>query len=325
MEEMTVIAYGLNIIGCLWSCILLLSLRQLRETQNQKYRLACRILALASLIVALGHSVMMVVNEKMHAQSDICSFPVILIASLQALLFTSLLLLLVRGQFVTGKNILKLGSPTLLFTLLYAGACLLWDDKAVYNFAEWSASLSNPPLLIRSLFTLAYAIQITVFTRIFFREHRRYLDMLDEIHNTDKHLELRWVTIAFCAALFIGVCALLMALFPDIRLEAFFIFIFAVFYPIFSIQYANFHYTYEKVRRQITAIDETLPPPPDETNMEELITYLEPIEYNQLFIRIEDYLKKESPYIDPNFKRSDLLLALGTNAIWQLLSVVPQV
>ena len=321
MEEMNAIAYGLNIIGCLWSCILLFSLRQLRETRNPKYRLACRILALASLIVAMGHTIMMTVNGEIHTQSDICSFPIILIASLQALLFTTLLLLLISGSYVTGKNILRLGSPALLFTLLYIVTCLLWDDKAVYNFTDWSASLSNPPLLVRSLFTFTYAGQIAVFTIIFFREHRQYRLILEGIGNKERHKELRWVTAAFCSALFIGICALILALFPDARLEAFFILIFAVFYPAFTIQYANFHYTYEQVRQHISKSDTTLPPPPAESEMDELITYLEPMEYNQLFNRMDDLLKKERLHLDPNFKRSELMLALGTNERYLAVAV----
>ena len=48
-------------------------------------------------------------------------------------------------------------------------------------------------------------------------------------------------------------------------------------------------------------------------DMGDLICYLQSGDSNHLFEELEAYLQKEQPYLDYNFKRDDLIKALGTN------------
>ena len=92
-----------------------------------------------------------------------------------------------------------------------------------------------------------------------------------------------------------------------------FSFLIVVFYPAFAWLYTNYHYTYEMLRRFIVEQDGKLPQPPLEADMGDLICYLQSGDSNHLFEELEAYLQKEQPYLDYNFKRGDLIKALGTN------------
>ena len=92
-----IIAYATSITSCLGSCIILLFLNHGNIETNPVYLKARRILALATFLVAAGHIVSLTVRKWQPVMLDIASFPVVLIASSQALLFTFSLILLFNG------------------------------------------------------------------------------------------------------------------------------------------------------------------------------------------------------------------------------------
>ena len=308
-----IIAYVTSITSCLGSCVILLFLNHGNIETNPVYLKARRILALATFLVAAGHIVSLTVRKWQPVMLDIASFPVVLIASSQALLFTFSLILLFNGQYVTRRRILLYAAPSLLFTLAYIGASLIWKDHPVYIYQGWESLVINPPFLIRSLYLLTYIIQLGFYTKLFLRERHIYLSLLGEVKPEDRWLKLGQVTNAFFLAAGIGLCALSLALNPHLPHEIFVTFLFAVFYFAFGIFYANFSSTYQNVR---TRIREQKAPfsPPAEADMDELICYLQPDDdNNRLFKDIEAYFRKEQPHLDPNFKISDLPRAIGAN------------
>lgn len=306
-------AYASNITACIGGCSDLLLRRPYRQEQNPVYLKACYSLALATFLVALGHVVSQSANGWKPVPLELFSFPVTLIASSQAILFTFSLILLFNTRYVTWWRILLHAAPTIIFTLLYAGACLIWEDHYIYEYSQLKIQAITPPLLIRMLYMLVYIVQLGIYIRLFMRERRTYLALLGEVKPEDRWLKLGQVTYAFFSAFAIGLCALSLALNPQVVHEVVVIFIFAAFYMVFANFYANFDDTYHKVRIRIQELDETLPPPPPEADMEELICYLQPEEDNHLFKEIEAYFQKEQPYLDPNFKISDLPRAIGAN------------
>ena len=118
---------------------------------------------------------------------------------------------------------------------------------------------------------------------------------------------------AFLYALSIGIGAWVLLVCPGPIPEFSFSFLIVVFYPAFAWLYTNYHHTYEMLRRFIVEQDGKLPQPPLEADMGDLICYLQSGDSNHLFEELEAYLQKEQPYLDYNFKRDDLIKALGTN------------
>ena len=307
-----IIAYATSITSSLGSCAILLFLNHGNIEINPTYLKARRILALASFLVAIGHLVSLTVRQWQPVGLDIASFPVILIASSQALLFTFSLILLFNGRYVTWQRILLHAGPSLLFTLTYAGASLIWKDQSLYDYPVWKALATNPPFLIRTLYLLTYIVQLGIYTKLFLHERHTYLSLLGEVKSEDRWLKLGQVTNAFFLASGIGLCALSLALDPYLPHEIIVTVLFAIFYFAFGIFYANFSSTYQNVRARIR--EQNAPfSPPAEADMEELICYLQPDDDNHLFKDIEAYFQKEQPYLDPDFRISDLPRAIGAN------------
>ena len=218
-----------------------------------------------------------------------------------------------RRDLATRQRILLHATPSLLFTLAYAGACLIWKDHPVYAYSEWKSLVTNPPSLIRTLYLLAYIIQSGIYAKLFLHERHTYLSLLGGVKTEDRWLKLGQVTSAFFLASGIGLCTLSLALNPYLPHEITVTFLFTVFYFAFGIFYANFSSTYRDVRTRIREQNSAFSPPAG-ADMEELICYLQPDDdNNRLFKDIEAYFQKEQPYLDPDFRISDLPRTIGAN------------
>ena len=211
IHTLYIIAYATSTTSCLGSCAILLFLNYGNIETNPVYLKARRILAFATFLVAIGLLISLTTRKWQPVGWDIASFPVTLIASSQTLLFTFSLILLFNEQYATRQRILLHATPSLLFTLAYAGACLIWKDHPVYAYSEWKSLVTNPPSLIRTLYLLAYIIQSGIYAKLFLHERHTYLSLLGGVKTEDRWLKLGQVTSAFFLASGIGLCTLSLA------------------------------------------------------------------------------------------------------------------
>ncbi|MDR1556927.1 MAG: helix-turn-helix transcriptional regulator [Tannerellaceae bacterium] len=300
------IAYITNIITCLIITLIFLTLKYFRHNQPAKYRLACQVLALAVSILGIGNALVYYWGNGQYMTVDIFSFFIIFIAFLQAWLFSFLLIMLLRETYVTRKNLIL----HLLPALCYAGAYLLslvwWDDIPVFSFSEWMRNvLHNPPLFIRSLSFLLYFTQLGVYTYVFFRERDIYLHEYGNQFNLRQMPELKGVTNSFLFALFIGCVSITSSIFPSQIYDTALTFAITAFYIIFSIYYANFHYTYITLISPAatplrSSIQAPLHPPAQTRN-------------HRLFAQAERQMNEKQWYLDPSFNRTEFARILCTN------------
>lgn len=307
------ISYILNAISCFIAGGLLLLLKPLRQATNRKYRIACRTLAVASLIVGAGHLLTVLFDDSSLLEIGIFAFPILVIGASQALLFTFLLIVLFREGYVTKRNIIIHALPFIVLTILYVIACRIWDDPVVHTWQELIAQLTNPPLLIRLLAGVVYLVQLVIYTAVFFRERKIYQQELDHLAHIPERLELRWVTYAFLSALTIGILAFSLCLFVTITYEAIVTTIFSVYYLTVAICYVNYFYTYETLRHNLIRANDTVIS--TDTNIETLVAGLAQIQSAQkdLFSRVQELMEKDKLYLDPSFNRNKLAQVLFTN------------
>jgi len=309
------ISYILNAIACFIAGGLLLLLKPLRHATNQKYRIACRTLAVASLIVGAGHLLTVLFDDSSLLEMGIFAFSILVIGASQALLFTFLLIVLFREGYVTKKNIIIHALPFIILTVLYAAACQIWDDPVVYTWQELIAQLTSPPLFIRVLAGVVYLAQLVIYTIIFFRERMIYQQELDHLAHIPERLELRWVTYAFLSALTIGILAFSLCFFITITYEAIITTIFSAYYLIIAICYVNYYYTYETLRSNLIQINKNALSTDNNTNMETLVAGLVQVQSHEtdLFSRVQELMEKDKLYLDPAFNRNRLAQMLFTN------------
>lgn len=296
---------------CLINSLLLLMLKPLKDSTIPRYRTACRFLALASGLVAAGHIAILCSGTGQDAIKELFYFPVILISASQALLFTFLLLFLFRGRSVTKRNILRHALPMIVLTAAYFLSRLLRDDVRAADFGAWMANIDNPPLLIRSLAGLTYIVQLGIYTRFFLRERSIYLRHVKAVLHPPERLELNWTTRVFFYALGIGIAAISLCFIPDNSYNTALNLLFATFYPLVSIYYGNYQHLYNQLRQQL----EPAASAEEEKgkDMEDLVDKLAEMQGHGLFMRVQNYMESNLPYLNPDFSRDDLARAIGSN------------
>ena len=303
IEPVHKIAYVINIAVSLLLTFILIFFKPLRDNKSRKYRLACWALASATFIVGLGGAAVYF-DYSSHATVDLFSFTSLLVCFLQAWLFTFLLTLIFCEKYVTRKTVVFHLTPTLVFVLAYLVSLVWWENARVLSFDDWLLHLDNPPLLIRSFGAVLYFVQLGVFTFIFLRERRIYLNDSGNRFDVEDSLELHWVTNSFFFALFIGILAISSCLFPSLIYDTLLTFAITVFYTVITINYANFHYTYG------TLYVETAGP---FASAQKHVIIRTSERNNNLFDQAEQLMKEEKLYLDPSFNRQELMRLLCTN------------
>lgn len=309
--------YLLSGLLCLLTATALVCLKQLRQIRIRKYLYACRALALATGVVGAGDLLTSAVGGSELAELGMLAFPVLLVASSQSLLFTFLLTLLFREEYVTRRNIRLHALPTIVLTAAYLTTRCFVDDPAIFSWHEWRAQLGNPAVLVRSLFCLTYVVQLAVYTRLFFRQRAIYKDNLSVLDDIPRQAELRWVTRVFLYALGIGGLALTLCFCVSTAYELSITGFFAAFYATVGYHYVNYHTTYNVIREKLCKANAGTPPEKTDTGLDTLVSQLAQKRIQEadqkLFDQAERLMIEGLPFLDPHFNRKELVTALFTN------------
>ena len=235
------IIYYFNIFGCLTMGMALLLIQTAPQLINPHYRNAKRFLGIASIIVALCNALILY-NRVQESVAEIFAMPVLVAAQLQAALFTFIVLILFHSPYVCRQNILRHLCPTLFFVGLYLLTILLFPDVRIYSVDEYIANITNPVLLLRTVFARTYLTQIVIYVRLFRREQRNYIAKIENyFSDTDKY-EFRWASRLFYEAACIGIAVLVFSIFPAPLFDGIITVVITVYYFDFGVRYINYQY-----------------------------------------------------------------------------------
>ena len=235
------IIYYFNIFGCLTMGMALLLIQTAPQLINPHYRNAKRFLGIASIIVALCNALILY-NRVQESVAEIFAMPVLVAAQLQAALFTFIVLILFHSPYVCRRNILRHLCPTLFFVGLYLLTILLFPDVRIYSVDEYIANITNPVLLLRTVFAATYLTQIVIYVRLFRREQRNYIAKIENYFSDTGKYEFRWASRLFYEAACIGIAVLVFSIFPAPLFDGIITVVVTVYYFNFGVRYINYQY-----------------------------------------------------------------------------------
>jgi len=150
-----------------------------------------------------------------------------IVSSFQALLFTYSLIILINAFYVTKKRLIIQLIPIILFCALTITGS--WFEN--YFFLK----------TIVVLFGTYYFALLIYYTYLFITEVTKFKVGIKDFFSDDEEKRLKWVVIAFCYSLAIGLWALLIILFPQKNLlEIIFSIVCLIFYPYLAFRYMNY-------------------------------------------------------------------------------------
>ena len=236
------------IMGCFYMVIIFMGFSLLPDRGSKKYRIFLRFLAGAYLITA----VLKLVDMKFDgAMLDLISMQTIVIASLQAPVFTFSLITLINPRFVTRSYFWKHLMPVFILIMLYVLTALVWGSPKIFSFVIFKLVASHPAVLVRVLFLVYYVFQLLFLYRMFCVLAKIYEEKLNNYIADHQYSSLTGVRYLFYAMLVVAVCTLLSCFMLTEPLLLVFSIVYIVFYLVFGVYYIRYPHKFANMQQII--------------------------------------------------------------------------
>lgn len=229
------------IFSCTFMAVVFLLLPLPSGKGIRKYRFSLRFLAGAFLIMALFTTYKVVFDV-----NTVNMIPIgrLIIATLQAPLFTFTLIALINPGLITRKYLYKQFIPLTCLIILYILAAANWGDPIILTFTELQLYSLHPTVIVRELVVIFYTVQLVWLIREFSLQVRRYEEKINNFFSDSLKLQLPWVKYCFYAALSVGIFVLF-SCFVFTEQMAFGFNIFCIFfYLVFGFYYIQYPRTF---------------------------------------------------------------------------------
>jgi len=236
------------IVGCTAMALVFLILPLPESRGLKKYRISLRFLAGAYFTMALIQFLVVALNLP---QVNMMRIDDLIVATIQAPLFTFALITLINPKLISWKYISQRLMPVLLLVVLYALAYIRWKDTDIRTYAELKLYALRPTVIVRELFLLYFIVELGYLTRLFYKQVRLYENEIDNYFADTYKLYLPGVRYSFYAALTVGVCTLLnFFLFSSLQVFLFTI-AYALFFLLFGVYYIQYPRTFIRIEPAI--------------------------------------------------------------------------
>jgi AraC-like DNA-binding protein len=215
------------------------------------YRVSLRTLAVGYFLFGSLIAISMMIGEP---EVDLLSIINLNIASLQAVLFTMALVILMNPAYVTKRRVMMHVAPIVLLDLIEIILSLEWGNPNLDNISALMALWSYPTIIVREVFWLFYAIQLGYLTRIFIVQTKLYASVLNNYFSDGYRIHIPWVLVCFYSSLALGVFGVFMMCFFSLKWEVIFTFCCFIFYLIFGVCYIQYPRTFLQVEPAIQPV-----------------------------------------------------------------------
>ena len=264
--------------------------------QNQSlgnYRKARNMLAVAYLFFAALNIIELIfVDASQEIDISLNKMITLNIAVSQAPLITLALLSLLEVRFPGWLYIVKKTTPAIAMIIVVS---------IVYIF------LPNH-YFEKAFFILCglYALLLVYYTHLFMSAYRLFRFRLNNYFSDHQAEQMKWVKFSFFAALFVGLLALLSAVYASLETALAFTVVFCLFYPWFAIRFINYAHRFHVIENAMEIEPIEISKAPISIDDRKLA------EYAALDIKIDKWIA-EKKFAEKGILIETLALAFGTN------------
>lgn len=250
-SSITLYVNTILIISCLVFAIVFFAFPLPHNSKGLKsYKVSLRTLGAAYFLFAFLVLISEAINEP---EVDLLSVINLNISSLQAILFTMALVILLNPAKVTRKYLLKHVSPIIAFDLVYTLVAFRWGNPEIGNLDALMKISLTPPVVVRECFWLFFVIQLGYLTAMFIREVKNYDKALDNYFSDGYKIHVRWVSICYYSALSLGIFGVFMMCLFSFEWEIVFTLCCIIYYVGFGVCYIQYPRTFIKIEPVITS------------------------------------------------------------------------
>lgn len=247
------------VVVCIAMAVVFLAIPLPSKAGLRKYRISLRFLAVTYLSLALLKVLLMSFGI---SKVNLISMERLTISSLQAILFTIVLIKLLNPKFAVKRFLFIHLIPLAVLNAGYQIVATIWGNPTILDVDELIKSAIHPAILIREIFVVFYVCQLVYFTRLFLSEAKKYEDEIDNYFVDTIRLHLPGVRFNYFSSLTIGIIALVSCFVFSEVWVIIFTSVFAIFYMGFGMLYIQYPNTFAEIEPVIypgyPAVDEKL-------------------------------------------------------------------
>lgn len=207
------------------------------NSELNNYRISLKILASAFFVLALFEIV--IIYFEMYVL-DFFSPMLLITESLQIILFSFALIMLINPKFVSFKTLSLHLLPPVIFILIFIVISLIFGNPNIYNLEDLLQYSSHPAIILREIFFVFCIIQLFYFTGLFRRSMANYLRQFYSYFADNYHQRLNWVNYCFYIALAIGILVLISSFSQSQIITLGISVISSIFYLVFGLNYIQY-------------------------------------------------------------------------------------
>ncbi len=178
---------------------------------------------------------------------EIIPISALIISSLQALIFTFALISLINPRFDYKTFVKKQLLVFCIILIVYMIGMFFEGDLVISNTKIYITHFFHLPVLARTIFLLFYLYQLVYFTKVFFREERKYKKTLYNYFSEVLEIKLTWIRYVFVLALCIGVLSVVFTFLPGKTTDLIFLSLVVSVYMYTAIKYIDYSSVFEVV------------------------------------------------------------------------------
>jgi AraC-like DNA-binding protein len=168
------------------------------------------------------------------------SFIGTLISTLQAFLFTFALINLLNPQFVTPRKLLLNALPVAMFILIYVTFVHIFGNIEISSLLEIREGVMHPTMLVRVLFSVFYAVQMSYYTYLIVLTTRRFRNEIENYFSDTYRLNLKIFQSIAGGAIVIGILAFFTQIIPHPDFQYTVLVAIVIFYLLCGILFINY-------------------------------------------------------------------------------------
>lgn len=236
------------VVACAAMSMVFLAVQLPSDKGIKIYRKSLRFLASAYLIMS---AIALLVLMLDLPAVNLIPMENLIVASLQAPLFTFTLIVLINPQFITRSYVLKQLYPTVGFIVLFLLAAARWGNPVISNLEELKLLVYHPTVMVREIFLVYYACQLVYLTRVFIRQVDNYENKVDNFFSNSFLMHLPGIRYAFYSALVVGVSTLISCFVFTETATLIFTVIYCLFYIVFGFHYIQYPRIFKDIEQAI--------------------------------------------------------------------------
>ena len=212
------------------------------EPEFKNYRLSRKLLACAYIILSIGGIYEYFASQAPSDITHLTHITTLIVASLQAFLFSFSIITLIDIRFITIKRILSHFIPIVIFAVIL-----------MYSLSR-PREMNFTGLLVFGL--CCYVIQLSYYIWLFNCEYKKYRIQLDNFFSGDEERRMLWVRKVFYLSLSIGIL-IIASLFMNTYYYSIFEVAYTLFYVYFAVKYINYIPTFRSLLPAINLNEES--------------------------------------------------------------------